>query len=653
MRHVGEPADDLRERAEAAYAAGDFEGAVEAWEDLHRLMVEQDEPRVAAEAAAMVAMYLMMDTGLMAPVRGWMRRADRLLEGVDEDPAHAVVAMVRTYERFMCGDMAAARSNATRAIAVGERLGVVPAVVIGRTCVARLTIFEGRVEEGLVLLDEVGALLMSGGADPLTTGMMYCEIICAAQGLLLHDLAAEWTDVMERWRHGLAVGGIHGRCRVHRAEILRITGTCEEAEREAVAACEELRPWMRREFGWPLVELGNIRLRAGDLEGAEEAFLAAHEHAWSPQPGLALIRLAHGEVEEAAAMLADAIERPDQIPSKERPPFGPLRLAPLLDAQAEVAHAGTDLPTLERAAAELRTIAGTYRGPMLGAAAELAAARLALLSGRPDEAATASSRAVADLVDVGAPYETAKARLVLAQAHADAGRTDAARLEWESARGTFASYGAVLWAERVDHLLLQDAASPTDHELHPSPSTATFTRHGDQRVVAWGDRSVTLRDLKGLRHVERLLARPGVEQHALDLVAAEEGGGPGAAGRSPGLLVLDETAKAAYKRRLADIEDDLADARACNDPVRAELAERDREYLVAELTRAVGLGGRDRTVSDAGERARGSVTRSIRYALDRLADYHPAVAGHLRHHVRTGLYCSYEPDPLHPVTWQL
>lgn len=650
---MGDAAADLRSRAESAYADGDFEGAVEAWEELHALMIERGDPRLAAEAAAMVAMYLMMDTGLMAPVRGWLRRADRLLAGVDDHPAHAVVAMVRTYERFMCGDMAAARVDSTRAIELGERLGVVPAVVIGRTCAARLTIFEGRVDEGLALLDEVGALLMSGGADPLTTGMMYCEIICAAQGLLLHDLAAEWTDVMERWRHGSAVGGIHGRCRVHRAEILRVTGTCEDAEQEALAACEELRPWMRREFGWPLVELGNIRLRAGDLEGAEEAFLAAHEHAWSPQPGLALIRLARGEVEEAATMLADAVERPDQIPSKERPPFGPLRLAPLLDAQAEVAFAGIDRPTLERTAAELRAVADAYRGPMLGSAALLAEARLALLSGEPEEAATASAQAVAALAEVGAPYETAKARLVLARAHADAGRPDAARLERQSARSTFVDYGAVLWAERVDHVLVDDVPAPGGHDPRTPPATATFSRQGDQRTVAWGDRSITLRDLKGLRHVERLLERPGVEQHAFDMMAIEERTGADAPVRSPGILVLDDAAKAAYKRRLADIEDDLADARACNDPARAELAERDREYLVAELRRAVGLGGRDRTVSDAGERARGSVTRSIRYALDRLSEYHPELAGHLRQHVRTGLYCSYEPDPLHPITWRL
>src|SRR5690606_23199018 len=171
------------------------------------------------------------------------------------------------------------------------------------------------------------------------------ELVCAAQGLALYDMAREWTEVMDHWRPGAAVGGISGRCRVHRAELLCVSGPCDEAEAEALGACDELRPWMRREFGWPLHELGLIRLRRGDLAGAEEALLEAHRHAWSPQPGLALLRLEQGDVATASAMIADAIEHPFDIPSKERPPFGDLRLAPLLDAQAEIAATAGDAAT--------------------------------------------------------------------------------------------------------------------------------------------------------------------------------------------------------------------------------------------------------------------------------------------------------------------
>ncbi len=249
---AGETAEGIELLAQAAYGNGDFERAVASWERLHAVQrAAGDEPE-AARAAAMVAMYLMMDTGLMAPVRGWLQQAERLAARHPDAVAHAIVAMTRTYERFMCGDMAAARQHSTEAIELGDRLGFTPATVIGRVAAARVTIYEGAVDDGLAQLDEVGALLMSGTVDPLTTGMMYCELICAAQGLGLHRRANEWTDTMEHWRTGAAFGGINGRCRVHRAEMLRLSGPCDEAEQEALGACDELRPWMRREFGWPL-----------------------------------------------------------------------------------------------------------------------------------------------------------------------------------------------------------------------------------------------------------------------------------------------------------------------------------------------------------------------------------------------------------------
>ncbi len=186
------------------------------------------------------------------------------------------------------------------------------------------------------------------------------------------DTTGRGVEVMERWRHGAAIGGINGRCRVHCAELLRISGPCDLAEAEALRACEELRPWMRREFGWPLVEPGTIRLRKGDLARAEEAFVAADERAWSPHPGLALLRLAQGDVASASALIAEAIAHPFATPSKERPPFGDLRLAPLLDAQAEIAAAAGDVDTARRAADQLASIAASYHSRAIDACAALA-----------------------------------------------------------------------------------------------------------------------------------------------------------------------------------------------------------------------------------------------------------------------------------------
>ena len=417
----------LELRAQASYGTGDFDGAVSAWEGLYTLRISEGNVVDAARAAAMLAMFLLIDTGLMAAVRGWVRRAERLLVGVPEGPSHALIATVQTYERFMSGDIDGVREHGSNAVRLGEQFDVTPAVVIGRVALARLVLLDGDVVEGLAQLDDIATLLMSGEVDPLTTGMMYCELICAAQGLALHDRALEWTDVMERWGHGAAFGGIGGRCRVHRAELLKISGPCDRAEEAVLLACEELRPWMRREFGWPLVELGNIRLRKGDLAGAEAAFVAAHARAWSAQPGLALLRLAQGEVADASAMIAEAITNPVDLPWKERPPLGDLRLAPLLEAQAEIAAAAGDAATARRAAEALDVIAVRFPSLSLRAGAQLAEARARLVAGDLASAKAAASSAVVLWVDLGAPFDAAVARTVLAEVRRREGSLDGDR----------------------------------------------------------------------------------------------------------------------------------------------------------------------------------------------------------------------------------
>ena len=637
-------------RAQVAYAAGNLEGCLSAWERLHHHLVASGDGPGSAHAACMVGLYLLIDTGLMTPVRAWVRRAEAALSRTDgEQPAAALVAMIKAYERFMSGDPEAARDHAREAVEIGGRTGVLAAVVMGRIATARLEILDGRIEQGLAALDDVGLLLTSGELDPLTTGMAYCELICAAQGMLLLERAREWTDVMERWGPGRAVGAIHGRCLVHRAELLRISGPADQAEQAAEDALTHLRPWLRREFGWPLVELGAIRLRRGDLEGAEEALLAAHERAWCPQPALALLRLEQGDPDTAAALIAEAIARPVDIPWKERPPIGDLRLFPFYDAQCEIASARGDLGTATSAADELARIAAAYPGPGLEAAAALAAARTAALAGDAGTALRAAATAVATWSDLEAPYELAQARLVLATAHAQAGNTLAAGMERHAAAQAFRAYGASDRATRAE------ADQPPQV---PGSRVGSLSVTGNTVTLTFGGRTSHVRDLVGLRTLRRLLAEPGREFHVLDLTGATAGAGHPAPNRSEftletGLPIIDNQAKAAYRRRLTEIEEDIADAEATGDQSRLELARSDRDFLAHELAAAVGLGGRNRRTGDVAERARTSVTRSLRYALRALAENDPTLAEHLRLHLRTGTYCCYRPDPVSPVRWEI
>jgi len=230
---------------EVAYAAGHLDVCIEAWERAHTAGMQGGDPVAAAGAAVRVAMHLLFDTALMAPVRGWLARAERLLAGRGDTPVHAWLAVVRAYERMLTGDLPGAGPWARRAIEVGSTCEPA-AAAIGRVAQARLLILDGEVQQGLVLLDQAGVATVSGDLDPLSTGVVYCELVCALQGLAQYDLAEEWTEAMERWCQTNAIGSLHGRCRVHRAEILRLRGLCHEAETQALMACEELRPHLRR-----------------------------------------------------------------------------------------------------------------------------------------------------------------------------------------------------------------------------------------------------------------------------------------------------------------------------------------------------------------------------------------------------------------------
>ena len=424
----------------------------------------------AAGAAVRVAMHLLFDTALMAPVRGWLARAERLLEGLDDTPAHAWLAVVRTYERMLTGDMPSARQWARRAIEVGSTCDPA-ACAIGRVAEARLLIMDGDVQQGLALLDEAGVATVSGELDALSTGVVYCELVCALQGLAQYDVAEEWTEAMERWCETNAIGSLHGRCRVHRAEILRLRGSCHEAESQALVACDELRPYMRRELGWPLNELGRIRLHKADVVGAEEAFLAAHHAGWDPQPGLALVQLARGDVAGAAASVRDALDHPLRVPSKERPPNTDLQRAPLLEAQVEIEIAAGDIARARSAADELEVIAARFESKALVASAAVARGRVRLADGDAAGAEQTLSEAVRLWNEVGAPYEAAIARLDLAEAHRANGSEHRAVLESQAARTILAGIQAApTVTARRDASARRHTRRAADRELQRLPS---------------------------------------------------------------------------------------------------------------------------------------------------------------------------------------
>lgn len=652
---------DLAFFADVAYAAGQLDVTIASWERAHADALRSGDRFVAAGAAVRVAMHLLFDTSLMAPVRGWIGRAERLLDEDGETPVHAWLAVLRSYERLLSGDVEAARRWARRAVGIGA--GCDPAATaIGRVAEARCRILAGEETEGLAMLHEAGVSAASGELDPLSSGVVYCEVVCALQGLAQYDLAEEWTAAMEAWRHGRGVGSIHGRCRVHRAEILRLRGTLDAAEGEALRACQELRPYLGRELGWPLTELGQIKLRRGDLDGAERAFRAAHEIGWDPFPGLALVYLARGEATRAVESIRDAVERPLNVPSKELPPNTELRRAPSLAAQVEIELEAGGLEEARAAASELAVIAASFQSNALLASATTARGRLRLAEADAAGARESFAQAVQLWSAIGAPYETAQARLGLARAHRALGSGAQAHLELEAARSAFERIGASRDAERAGRECGDGSTGERpDHRRTGAPPTSSerddrniFRREGDHWLVAFEGHSVRVRELKGFAYIARLLADPERELHACDLAGrANRIGATAPAGAWAGDAGphLDDQAIEAYRRRLVEIDEDIEQARELGDPERIAQARSEREFLARELGRAVGLGGRDRRAGSPAERARVSVTRAVRRAIARIRDHHPALAEHLDRFIRTGTYCAYLPDPRARSTW--
>jgi hypothetical protein len=197
------------------------------------------------------------------------------------------------------------------------------------------------------------------------------------------------------------------------------------------------------------------------------------------------------------------------------------------------------------------------------------------------------------------------------------------------------------------------AAAPTaGSDAHPKRAAvvAVFRKEGDYWTVAYEGTTCRLKDAKGLHYLAHLLRHPGQEFHALDLVQGGALEHPGLDTRDAEPL-LDAQAKAAYKCRLGELREELAEAEANNDIGRAARAHAEMEAITEQLAAAVGLGGRDRKTGTPAERARLLVTQRLKATLKKIRENHPTLGHHLATSIRTGYFCSYTPDQQQPITW--
>ncbi|MEX2457860.1 MAG: helix-turn-helix transcriptional regulator, partial [Actinomycetota bacterium] len=380
FRHLSEAdrvgsldADGLRDLGWAAWWSGESDACVAARSRSFARYVDAEELEEAAHVALDLTVVL-SNRGEASAANGWLSQAKRLLEGRSESGAHSYLETILAVRAQYGGDdPAKAIEHAERAVRIAERAGTRENLARALNRYGAILVWAGRVEEGMALLDESMVAAVEGDLDPFVTGVIYCNMISACSELADYRRAGEWTDAARRWCERQSINGFPGICRVHRAEIMRLRGNWADAEAEARRATEELdHHGLRSIAAAGLYEIGEIRLRMGDLPGAEEAFRQAHEFGRDPQPGLAYLRLAQGRPDLASAAIKAALAGE----STDR-----LHRARLLPAQVEVAVRTGELDSAQTAAAELEEIAEAYGSQALRASAASCRASVLMLEG--------------------------------------------------------------------------------------------------------------------------------------------------------------------------------------------------------------------------------------------------------------------------------
>ena len=405
---------DVRQRAHAAYLdAGDLRGAA-------RLALDLSISHIGAGRAVVAG--------------GWLETARRLIERLDEGRESGQLAAIEALVAIATRRFDRADEEGQRAIALGERFHDDDTVALGQAYRGYALVRLGRHGDGLVLLDQVMAAAIGGRLGPLATDQAFCRTLGACLESWDYRRAAEWADAVLRLEPGPWTTAATGDCRTHRVAVDIMRGEWQRGEAEASTACLETEAFDQSHVAVALAELGEIRLRSGDLTGAESALRRAHALGGPVQPGMALLDLAGGEAERANRSLSAALEAGDP---------DPLARAALLPALVECAVAAGDLERARQASVELDRIATSVGAAALVAAAACAAGTLAHADGDVARAVSMFRTGWRGWMDVGAPYEAARARLSLARALAGEDRA-AAELERAAALAVFERLGAAI-----------------------------------------------------------------------------------------------------------------------------------------------------------------------------------------------------------------
>ncbi len=481
--------EDLERLGEAARWSRHFDEMLDAFERAAAAYESAGDRRSAARVAVKLTIEHHARHG-DALAAGWLARAGRLLEGEPACRERGLVLMCMAQGMFLGGNGPAALKISQEMVELGRGLDDDDVEALGRLAMGHAHLLAGEVKEGTALIDEAMAAALGGELELWTTGQIFCSTIFACRNRGDWGRAGEWSVASLRWCERQSLSGFPGLCRFHRAEVMRFRGELDRAERDAREAVDELLLAAPRWAAWGLHELGEIRRRRGDLNGAVESFRHSAELGFDPQPGLALVRLDEGKPTVARRAILEALAEENGLAREGR--------WLVLPAAVEVAIAAGDADLARSGLAQLEELAELLDTTAVRAAAMVASGRVALLDSRTEDAVRDLRRGVRMWSEIDVPYEAAQARELLAGAYGDLGDPDAAELELTAARATFERIGAEGAVRRLTSRLSRSGNAP-----HTAVRTFMFTdivdstrlveTLGDEQwesLLAWHDRTL-------------------------------------------------------------------------------------------------------------------------------------------------------------------
>ena len=496
--------EDLELLACAAYLLGHAGECRRALRRAHRAHVEAGDPRRGARCLFWVAFTLLLE-GDLAPAGGWLARASRLLAHEQQESAErGLLLLPAVVQASAAGDYASAEAAAGRAAEIGARTGDADLLTLALHFRGRALVKEGRVREGLALLDEAMVAVVAGEVWPPVAGNIYCSMIDACQEIADVRRAHEWTTALAAW-WGTQPDMLTftGQCLVHRAELMQLRGAWPEAVETTKRACDRLAHAADKyATGAALYRQAELHRVSGDLGAAEHAYREAAHWGHEAQPGMALLRLAEDKTEAAAAAIRRALaETTDR-----------LMRAKLLPAHVEIMLATSDVPQARDAADELLEIAKDIDTPALRAVAGHAQGAVRLREGDARGALVAVRRAWETWRELDAPYEAARARVLIGYSCRALGDEDSARLELDAAHRVFEELGAATDLTRLEGPTTKEGAAVahglTARELEVLRLLATGkTNHAIAAELVLADKTVD-------RHVTNIFAKLGVSSRA-------------------------------------------------------------------------------------------------------------------------------------------